>query len=171
MFKCKPERNPRQAATLLICAVAVTLTVFLVAALVEQYRTLIQLLGVLVLAVGIMLVVRYTMTEMEYTLSGDCLTIARIVGNKRTEVCVLDLALALSFTDKQTYLHAAEFTGVRERYNFSQNLRARSMVLVMKKGEGRFMVEFEPNAPFAALVEEAIEQSKRDRTGREAAAE
>lgn len=162
MYKFKPERNPRQAYILVLCLAALSCTGFFIASLIDNYRLFAQLIAVLFLAMSVMMVVRYTITEMEYSVSANAFTISKTVGNKTTVLCCLDLSTAIALVDKKTFLHSKEFSDVTIKYNHCQNIKAQSFVFVYEFNGKKGMIEFEPNAVFVKLMKESIERTKKD---------
>lgn len=161
MFKCKPERNPKQAVMLVVSLAVLSCAGFLVASTSNTYRLLAQLIAVAFLVMSIKLVIRYTLTEIEYTVSPAAFVITKTVGAKSNVLCTVDLTTAIALVDKETYLHSKEFSDVSVKFNFCQNIKAaQTFVFVfMYKGK-KSMIEFEPNEVFVKLMSEAIENAK-----------
>ncbi len=162
MFKCKPERNPKQAVMLVVILAVLSCVGFLVASFsTNSYRLLAQLIAVAFLVMSIKLVIRYTLSEIEYTVSPAAFVITKTVGAKSNVLCTIDLTTAIALVDKETYLHSKEFSDVSVKFNFCQNIKAaQTFVFVfMYKGK-KSMIEFEPNEVFVKLMSEAIENTK-----------
>lgn len=164
MYKYKPERNPRQALLLVICLSVFSCAGFCGSTFIGTYRLFAQLIAVMFLVMSIMIIVRYTLTEIEYTLTADSFSVSKIIGNKVTVLCSIDLASTIALVDKKTYAESKEFSDVTIRFNHCQNIKAQSFVFVYHLNKKKGMIEFEPNAIFVKIMNEAIENSKKDDT-------
>lgn len=162
MYKYKPERNARQALILIICLSLLTCTGFFIASLLETYRMFAQLVAVLLLAISIMMVIRYTITEIEYSVSAGTFGISKTIGNKTTPLCSLDLTTAIALVDKNTYEHSTEFSDVSIKFNYCQNIKAQSFVFVYEFNGKKGMIEFEPNTVFVKIMKDAIKKAKKE---------
>ncbi|HOJ48151.1 MAG TPA: hypothetical protein PLD48_04660 [Bacillota bacterium] len=161
MFKCKPERNPKQAITLVVSLAVLSCGGFLTASI-SPYRLLAQLIAVAFLVMAIMLVVRYTLTEIEYAVSPAAFVITKTVGSKTNVLCTVDLTTAIALVDKETYLHSKDFSDVSIKFNYCQNIKANNtFVFVFMYKDKKSMIEFEPNEVFVKLMREAIENAKK----------
>lgn len=160
MYKCKPERNVMQAVLLLCSSIVLTVGTFSLGALLPSQRGVINLIGVLVLSLAIYTVIRFTLTEMEYTLDGGTFIITKIVGNKRTVQGALDLADTIALVDKQEYRAKGLNKGLSTICNYSQNLGGNHWFYVFAFSGKRAVVEFEPNDAFVALFREEIRKAK-----------
>ena len=60
---CKPDRDPAKVRLLAAVSVAVPLVAFLIATLMESYASFMNMLGLVSLMTGILLNVRFTLTE------------------------------------------------------------------------------------------------------------
>jgi integral membrane sensor domain MASE1 len=161
MFKCKPERNPKQAVMLVVSLAVLSCVGFLVASSSSSNRLLAQLIAVIFLLMSIMLVIRYTLTEIEYTVSPAAFVITKTIGGKSNVLCTVDLTTAIALVDKETYQHSKDFSDVAAKFNFCQNIRcAKTFVFVFMYKDKKSMIEFEPNEVFVKLMKEAIENAK-----------
>lgn len=163
MFKCKPERSVKQTRILLFACVFVTLVVFLAASLVVQWGGVLRFLGLACLVTSILLLVKYTLTEMEYTVDGTDFLVTKIVGNKRTVVCCVDLSTAIGLYTKEEYKRLPGNEKAVTKYVLNQNIKANSVVYLCEFNGKRAMIEFEPNAPFVAIMEDAIKKAKENK--------
>ena len=163
MKKCKPIRSPRQAVVLLSVCVALAVIAAVFASTLATYRWLAQIIFLILLVICIQVVVRYTLTEMEYAVGANTFTVTKSVGRKETVVCSLELSTAIAF------LPTAEFKKndkekrygiIGTRFNFNQNIRAASYVYVCEFNGRTVAIEFEPNAPFVAIMKDEIESSR-----------
>ena len=161
MYKYKPERNPRQAIILVLCLSVLSCAGFSLSLHIDNYRLFAQLIAVLFLAISIALVVRYTITEMEYTISPTDFSVSKTVGNRTTVLCSLDLSTAIALVDKETYLHSKEFTDVTIKYNHCQNIKAQSFIFVYEFNGKKGMIEFEPNTVFIKIMREAMDNARK----------
>ncbi len=160
MYKCKPERNTKQVALLMISSILLTIGAFALGILWEQYRGVINLAAMLIAALAIYVIIRFTMTEMEYTLEDGTFVITKIVGNKRTDQGVLDLADTIALVTKEEYLAQGLNKGYRTFCNYSQNIGGKHWYYVCSFSGGRAVVEFEPNEAFVAIMKDEIEKAK-----------
>jgi len=164
MYKYKPERNPRQALLLVACLSILTCTGFFVASVIDNYRLFAQLIAVMLLALAILIVIRYTITEYEYTVSHDSFIVSKTVGNKSTILCSINLQTTIALVDKKTYTHSKDFSDVTIKFNHNQNIKAaETYVFVYSFNGKKGMIEFEPNACFVKILSEAIENARKDR--------
>ena len=160
MYICKPERNVMQTRVLLFTCTLVTLTLFFVSTVVTAYSGFVEFCGFVALMISILLVVRYSMTEFEYSVNTEDFTVTKIVGNKRTVVCSVALETAVDLLEKPAYraLPASEKGIIK--YSLNQNMRAKSYVFLCEFNGKRAMIEFEPNKEFAAILYNAIKNAK-----------
>ena len=104
MKKCKPIRNPRQAV-LMLCVCAVLLVIAgCFASMLATYKWAAQIIFIVLLVICLQIVIRYTLTEMEYAVGMNTFTVTKSVGNKKTVVCSLELSTAIAL------IPVAEFT-------------------------------------------------------------
>ncbi len=162
MIKCKPERDPKKAVLLIGFFVVLALVTAACSTASTSYHGIYQLAFIAVLAVGINMVVRYTMTEMEYTLTEDSFEVRKKVGNKVTLVCSLALSETVVLTDKKSYQkNASEYGYITRKYNFNQNICAASAIYVCEFNGKRMLVEFEPNRAFYDCFQQKISENKK----------
>ena len=162
MYKCKPERNAKQALLLLSGSVFLTVGTFALGIIFSQYRGIINLIALLIFVLAIYVVIRFTMTEMEYTVADGSFTITKIVGNKRTDQGSLDLSTTIALVTKEEYLAGGYNKGQRVFCNYSQNLGGKHWYYVCEFAGKRAVVEFEPNEPFVAILQAEIEKAKEN---------
>ncbi len=160
MYKCKPERSVKQTRILLITCVFVTLSVFLLASLFSQWGGVLRFLGFACLVTSILFVVKYTLTEMEYAVDGGDFLVTKIVGNKRTVMCCVDMSTAIGIYTKSEYNNLPKSEKAVTKYVLNQNMKADSHVYLCEFNGRRAMVEFEPNPPFVAIMREEIKKAK-----------
>lgn len=166
MYKCKPERNAKQALLLVLCLSAFSCAGFLLATLVpESYRLITQLISILFLVMSVIIVIRYTVTELEYSVTEDTFAITEITGKRVTGTLSIPLESVVALVDKEEFLHSKDLCKVCAKLNKCQNIKAKSFVLVYELNGRRRMLEFEPNAAFVKLVNEAIENIKKNGGG------
>ena len=160
MYKCKPERNAVQAVLLLGGSILLTVGLFALGILWEQYRGVINLIAMLVAAVAIYIIIRFTMTEMEYTVADGTFSITKIVGSKRTEQGSLDLASTIDLVTKEEYLEKGYGKGQRYFYNYAQNIGGKHWYYVCEFAGKRAVIEFEPNDAFVAILQSEIDSAR-----------
>lgn len=162
MVKCKPERDPKKAVLTLVFFALLCLVSAAMFCMNFEYRIIYQLAFLLALCIGINTVIRYTLTEMEYTLTEDSFEVRKKVGNKVTIVCSLALSETVALMDKKTYKNTAETYGyINRKYNFNQNIGALSAIYICKFNEKNILIEFEPNTPFYACFQQKISENKK----------
>lgn len=163
MYKYKPERNPRQALLLMILLSLFSCAVFFASSIInDSYRLLAQLVAILFFTFSIVTVVRYTLTEIEYSISEEAFGVSKKVGNKVIFLCAIDLTTVVALMDKKTYEHSKEFSGITVKFNHCQNIKAQSFVLLYTVNGKKSMIEFEPNVVFVKIMNEAIDNSKKN---------
>jgi hypothetical protein len=162
IIKCKPVRNPEKAI-LLISVFAVLALVFgALSCLAIMYKGIWQIAFIATVGIGINMAVRYTMTEMEYTLTADSFEVRKKIGNKVTLVCSLALSETVVLTDKKTYRdNESVYGNIWRKYNFNQNIFAPSAMYVCNFNGKNMLVEFEPNQTFYDCFQQRISENKK----------
>lgn len=162
MVKCKPERDPKKAVLLIVIFAVVALISAACSCLMPQYKGIYQIIFIIVLAIGINSVVRYTMTEMEYSLTEDSFEVRKKVGNKVTVLCSLAISETVVLTDKKTYkANATSYGDVVRKYNFNQNVFVDGVIYICNFNGKKLLVEFEPNTAFYNCFLKSIEENKK----------
>ena len=155
---CKPDRDPAKVRLLAAVSVAVPLVAFLIATLMESYASFMNMLGLVSLMTGILLNVRFTLTEYEYGASPECFSVVKILGSRRTEVCNIDLSTAIGLYKESDYEHLPASEKGRTKYSLTQNICARDVYVFLCEFNGqRTMIRFEPNGAFVAILRDYIE--------------
>lgn len=162
MYKCKPERNAKQAVLLMGGSILLTIGTFALGIVLFQYRGIINLIALLVAAIAIYTIIRFTMTEMEYTVADGTFVITKVVGSKRTDQGSLDLASTIDLVTKEEYLAKGYNKGQRFFYNYAQNISGKHWYYVCEFAGKRAVVEFEPNEAFLAIMKDEIEKAKNN---------
>ncbi len=162
MYFCKPERSEKQTRILLFTCILVTLTFFFLSTVILKIGAFIRFCGIISLMISILLVVRYSLTEFEYSVGEGAFAVTKIVGNKRTVVCSIALETAIGLYSKRDYDHLPTEQKGQIKYSLKQNMVAESHVFLCNFNGKRTMVEFEPNLQFVAIVKDEIEKALRD---------
>ncbi len=162
MYICKPERNVNQIRTLVFVCTVVTSALFLLSTCIQQYASLIRLTAILSLVVSILLVVRYALTEFEYSVSAGDFTITKITGNRRQVVCNLALETAIDLIEKRDYDHLPRNEKAIIKYSLNQNMKANSFVFLCEFNGKRAMIEFEPNHEFVAILKDEMKLNNKN---------
>lgn len=162
MFICKPERSVFQTRLILFTGVIVTLILFYLPLRIPQYAGIIRFCAVGALTVAILLIVRYSITEFEYSVGNGDFSVTKIVGNKRTVICSIALESAIDIVSKRDYDHLPSKEKGYFKYSLNQNLVAESFVFLCNFNGRRAMVEFEPNNEFVAIMKDEIAKAKKD---------
>lgn len=165
MYKCKPERNVRQAVLLLAVSIVLTVGTFALANFLPEQAGIIRFIGFLLAALALYVIIRFTMTEMEYTLDNGTFVITKIVGNKRTDQGVLDLADTVALVTREEYRAQGLNKNLSTICNYSQNIGGKHWFYVFEFGGKRAVIEFEPNDAFVAIFREEIERAKSGGNG------
>lgn len=160
MFICKPERNALQAKILIAVCALVTLGFFAASALIAEYGSLLNFAGIAALAVSILLVVRYCMTEFEYSVDNESFAIVKTVGTRRQAVCHLALDKSCKLIKKSEYKLLPREQKAIIKYSLNQNIKAESYVFLCVFNGKRTMVEFEPNGEFVSIFRNKIAEAK-----------
>ncbi len=163
MFKCKPERNKKSAFLTVAISIIVCSACFISSVLVPQYGGMIQTAGLVLLTAAIFAVYRYVLTEMEYTLTETEFGAAKCWANRRQDICCLDLDTAVEVCDKQTYKSKYK-SKVNIRYNCNQNIGAQSWFYVCEFNGRLASIEFEPNAVFLKIMQDAVAKAIANRS-------
>lgn len=162
MYICKPERSVTQTRVLLFSCALVSLTLFFVSTVVPAYKSLIEFCGIAAVMISILLIVRYALTEFEYSVGEGSFAVTKIVGNKRTPVCHVALETAIELMQKRDYDHLPSSEKAIIKYSLNQNIKAESYVFLCDFNGKRAMIEFEPNREFVAIVQNEIKNAKRN---------
>ncbi len=160
MYKCKPERSPKQVWLLLAGSAIITALLFLASTLILKYTSLLSTAGMISLVVAIWLNVRYSLTEFEYAVNSTDFAITKIMGNKRQMVCNIALETAIDVMEKRDYDHLPNNEKAIIKYSLNQNMKAKSYVLRFEFNGKSAMVEFEPNPEFVSILRTAIVNAK-----------
>ncbi len=160
MYICKPERNEKQVKFLLLVSVAVTLSLFLLSTLFLNYTAFLSFCGFVSLMIAILLNVRYSLTEFEYSVSNGNFAITKITGNRRQVVCNVDLETAIDLLPKKDYDHLPSSEKGIIKYSLNQNMKANSFVYLCDFNGKRAMIEFEPNKEFVAILKDEIKKAR-----------
>lgn len=160
MYKCKPERSPKQVWLLLAGSAIITALLFLASTLILEYSSLLSTAGMIALVIAIWLNVRYSLTEFEYAVNSTDFAITKIMGNKRQIMCNIALETAIDVMEKRDYDHLPNSEKAIIKYSLNQNIKAQSYVLRFEFNGKSAMVEFEPNPEFVGILRTAILNSK-----------
>lgn len=140
MKKCKPIRSPRQAVVLLSVCVALAVVAAVFASVLATYRWAAQIIFLVLLVICIQIVVRYTLTEMEYAVGPNTFTVTKSVGRKETVVCSLELSTAIALLPKAEFKKndkEKRYGVIGTRFNFNQNTARRPMCTSVNSTAGR----------------------------------
>ncbi len=158
---CKPDRDAAKVRILAVGSVTVTLVAFLIATLMESYASFMNMLGLVSLMTGILLNVRFTLTEYEYGVSPECFSVVKILGSRRTEVCNIDLFTAVGVYKESDYEKLSAAEKGRIKYSLTQNICAQNVYVFLCEFNGqRTMIRFEPNEAFVAILRDYINEAK-----------
>ncbi len=160
MYICKPERNVTQVKLILFLSVAVTLLLFLLSSLETPIKGILNLSAFATLMVSILVNVRYSLTEFEYTVGNGDFSVTKIIGNRRQVVCCVALETAIELIPKRDYVHLPSAEKGIIKYSLNQNMRADSFVFLCHFNGKRAMIEFEPNKQFIAILKDEISKAK-----------
>ena len=161
MYKCKPERNPRQAYIIIFGCALILIAIGIASAVVPVYKIVFHLMFLFGLTFAFFIAYRYTMTEMVYAVDGDSFTITKTVGKKTVTVCSLDLSTAKAFMDEKEYRANKKTLGyIDKKYNYTQNICGSYRYYICEFNGLTLLVKFEPNDIFAAKMEQSIYDSK-----------
>lgn len=162
MIKCKPERDPKKAVIIVSFFSVISLISAACACAIPSYKGIFQIIFIVILSIGINSVVRYTMSEMEYTLTEDSFEVRKKVGNKVTMLCSLAISEAVVLTDKKSYKsNSASYGYISRKHNFNQNVCANSAIFICNFNGNKILVEFEPNLAFYECFVQRIHENKK----------
>lgn len=156
MNLCKPYRSTAQAVFIIVFTAAFTLLSALMAGFYPQLSLLFKLLAGIAVGVGFVLIYRYTVTEFEYCLEGDVLSVRRFNGFTWRRVFSLTLEEDVVLTTVKKECKKQKAKGISHR----QNLSAACAYVIYTQGGKRRYMEFEPNRIFYKLVRERIGKKK-----------
>ncbi|MBQ4316718.1 MAG: hypothetical protein IJC20_00575 [Clostridia bacterium] len=160
MYICKPERNVFQTRVLLFTCVLVTLSLFFISTVITNYSAFVEFCGFASLMLSILFVVRYSLTEFEYSVCENGFSVTKIVGNKRQVVCNVALETAVDLLKKRDYDHLPSNQKAIIKYSLNQNIKADSYVFLCEFNGKRTMIEFEPNNEFVSILKNEIKKAK-----------
>ena len=162
MYKYKPERNVKQVFLLMASCIIGLVAIFALSIYWESQSGILRFIGFLFAALAMYVVIRFTMTEMEYAVEGNTFVITKIVGNKRTVQGALDLADTIALVNKAGY----RANGYNKNYNafcnYSQNIGGKHWYYVCEFSGKRAVIEFEPSDTFVAIMRDAINKSQNE---------
>ncbi len=165
MYKCKPERSVLQARLIGVPGFVLSFAALIFGGSVPEYGSFVTLAGFVLLCVTLMLVLRYVMSEYEYSVDGESFTVTRVMGKKRTDMCCISLSTAIELYKKQDYAALPKAEKAITKYSLNQNIKADSYVFLCEFNGRRTMVEFEPNEAFAGIMREQIAAAKKNADG------
>ncbi len=160
MYICKPERNVTQVKLILFISVIVTALLFLVASFDTPIKSFVNLAAFAALVIAILVNVRYSLTEFEYTVGNGDFSVTKTVGNRRQVVCCVALSTAIELIPKRDYDHLPSTEKGIIKYSLNQNMKAESFVFLCDFNGKRAMIEFEPNKEFVAILTDEIAKAK-----------
>ena len=160
MYICKPERSVIQTRILLFSCALVTLLLFFISTVVHKYGGFIEFCGFAALALSILFVVRYSLTEFEYSVYDGTFSVTKIVGNKRTVICSVALETAIDLLEVRDYNHLPSSEKAVIKYSLNQNMKAKSYVFLCLFNGKRAMIKFEPNVEFVSILKQEINTAK-----------
>lgn len=160
MYICKPERNETQVKLILFISVAVTLLLFLVSSFDTPIKSFFNLSGFVALMISILVNVRYSLTEFEYSVGNGDFSVTKIIGNRRQVVCCVALETAVELIPKRDYNHLPSTEKGIIKYSLNQNMKAESFVFLCDFNGKRAMIEFEPNREFVSILKDEIAKAK-----------
>ena len=156
MNLCKPYRSTAQAVFIIVFTAAFTLLSALMAGFYPRLSLLFKLLAGIAVGVGFVLIYRYTVTEFEYCLEGDVLSVRRFNGFTWRRVFSLTLEEDVVLTTVKKECKKQKAKGISHRQNLSA---ACAYVIYTQGGKKRYM-EFEPNRIFYKLVRDRLGKKK-----------
>jgi len=162
MYKYKPERNVKQVLLLMAGCVIGLVAIFALSIYWNAQGGILRFIGFLFAALAIYVVIRFTMTEMEYAVEGNTFVITKIVGNKRTVQGALDLADTVALVTKEEYRAQGLNKNLSTICNYSQNIGGKHWFYVFEFSGRRAVVEFEPSDTFVAIMKDAIDKAKNE---------
>ncbi len=167
MIKCKPTRNGKQTAILMITFAVLALATGALAVYSAELG-LPVIFGRLgfgaVLLVALYYMIKYTLADYEYELTADTLSIIKAVGRKRTVVGNLDLSMSVAVITKETFKKDKKKYGLIVRnFNYRQNPFGNGTVYIFEFSDKLYSIEFEPNEPFVNSLCAAIDNCKRNK--------
>lgn len=161
MYKCKPERNPRQAYIIIFGFAVILIAIAIASVVVDVYKIVFHLMFLVGLTYAFFIAYRYTMTEMVYAVDGDSFTVTKTVGKKSVTVCSLDLSTAVALVDEKEYEANKKTYGyIDKKYNYVQNICGNYWYYICEFNGLTLLVAFEPNDIFAAKMKQSIYDSK-----------
>ena len=168
LYKCKPERSVAQMRIIVLLGLGIPLICFTLGSAVPKAGSYVKLFGFAVICAFIMVLVRFVLSEYEYSVDGESFAVARVTGRRNTVMCRIDLTTAISLLPKKEYDALPGSEKAIVKYSLNQNIKAASYVFLCDFNGKRTMIEFEPNEAFVGIVNKQIDEAKR-RSSRESA--
>ncbi len=167
MIKCKPIRNGKQTAILMLTFAVLALSTGALSVYSADLGlpVIFGRLGFgVVLSVALYYMIKYTLADYEYELTADTLSIVKTVGRKRTVMGALDLSMSVAIISKEEFKKDKKKYGRVERnFNYRQNPFGNGMIYIFEFSEKLYSVDFEPNEPFVNAMCAAIESCKHNK--------
>ena len=157
MNLCKPYRSTAQAVFIIVFAAVFALLSALLAGFYPRLDLLFKALAGAAIAVGFGLIYRYTVTEFEYCLEGDVLSVRRFNGFSWRRVFSLTLEEGVVLTTVKKECKKQNAKGISHR----QNLSAACAYVIYEQGGKKRYMEFEPNRIFYKLVRDRINKENK----------
>ena len=167
MIKCKPIRNGKQTALLMLvfALLAIATGILSVYSVEIGIPAVVGRIGFgVVLSVALYYMIKYTLADYEYELTADTLSIIKTVGRKRTVMGALDLSMSVALISKEEFKKDKKKYGTIDRnFNYRQNPFGNGMIYIFEFSDQLYSVDFEPNEPFVNSLCVAIDNCKRNR--------
>lgn len=166
MIRCKPERNPKQTLFMLLSFISLALLTGLFCVYADSVgipQVIPQALFAAVVLVALYYMIRYSLTEIEYELGADTLTVIKTTGRRRVVAGTLDLAETLAFIPKSEFKkNKSRYGNIDKSFNYRQNPTGESMIYIFRFSGLIAMIDFEPNAPFVEAMRDNIDSCRKD---------
>ncbi len=154
MKMMKPKRCPKQALFILIMTALLVLLSGYSAVNTPYLAVYFRIIGGASLAVGAVLMWRYTLTTYVYVMEGNVFSVRRSAGFAERTV----FSKELKKEDKLLLKKEAKKVKCRKSKSFRQNLSANCAYLVFE--DASLSVEFEPNEQFYLIIQAALNDLK-----------
>lgn len=155
MYKCQPPRKSKPIFIITVVSTVLACALLYVGNELQIAKGLMQFAALFLIVFGLYAVIRFALSDMIYSVSDTQFSVTRVTGNKTKELCCLDLETAIDLCGadeyKQKYAKA-----VSRRFDYHQNLFAKTYFYIFEFNGKNFAMRFEPNEQFLGIMREKV---------------
>lgn len=157
MYKCVPKRLKRSVIWS-FASVFCGAVIFGTSYFINSYKSVVQLIAMAFFAFGIWVACRYSLVGYYYVIDGENFRIVKVSGKREQVMCNISMRTG-HFVKKTS--EDKKRKNVRIRYNYCRNFATPDEYFYSFEWNGsEAEIIFEPNAEFAAAMNDKIEELK-----------